>query len=33
MDHFVPGYLVVARSVVLARSSVYKMYMPIHDDR
>ena len=33
MNQFVPGDLVVARSVVMAGFSVYKMYMPMHDDR
>ena len=30
---FVPGDLVVARSVVIARFCVYKIYMPMRDDR
>ena len=33
MIQFVPSDLVVARSVVMARFSVYKMYMPMNDDR
>ena len=33
MNQFVPGDLVVARSVVMAKFSAYKMYMPMHDER
>ena len=33
MDQFVPGDLVVARSVVMARFGVCEMCMPVYDDR
>ena len=33
MNQFVPGDLVVSRSVVMAKLSILKMYMPMHNDR